>query len=52
MMNDIGLSFAMLSLVEKAHKLVEWEFLIVEITIREGLEQKSKVFYDLEVGFY
>ena len=51
-MNNIGVSFAMLSLVETVHKLVDWEFLPVESTKRGSILWKAKLCHELEVGFY
>lgn len=36
-MNNIGLSFAMLSSVETAHELIHWEFLPTEAAIRGSI---------------
>ena len=51
-MNNIGVSFAMLSSVEIVCKLVDWEFLPVEFTKRGSILWKAKLCRELEVGFY
>ena len=50
--NNIGLSFAILSSVEIVHELIDWKFLREESTIRGRILWKSKLFCDLAVGFY
>ena len=51
-MNNIGVSFAMISSVEITCKLVDQEFLFVESMIRGSKLQKSKLFCELAVRFY
>ena len=46
-MNNIGVSFAMLSSVEIVYELVDWEFLPVESAKRGGTLWKSKLFREL-----
>ena len=51
-MNNIGVSFEILSSVEIVHELVDWEFLPVEATIRGSNLWKDKLFHELGAGFY
>ena len=51
-MNNIGLSFAMISSVEIIYELVDWEFLPVVSTITGSKLWKTKLFCELPVGFY
>ena len=51
-MNNISMSFALISFVEIVHELVDWEFLSVESTIRGSKLWTAKLFLELVVGFY
>ena len=50
--NVKGLSFFMLSSVELVCELIDWKFLPVETTIQGSKLWKSKLFRELEIGFY
>ena len=52
LMNNIGVSFAMISSVEIVCELVDWEFLSVESIIRGSKLWKAKLFLELAVGFH
>jgi len=51
-LNNIGVSFAMISSVDIVHELIDWKFLPVESTKRGSTLWKSKLFRELDVGFY
>ena len=51
-MNNVGLSFAMISSVEIIYELIDWQFLPVESTIAGSKLWKTKLFCELPVGFY
>ena len=51
-LNNIGVSFAMISSIEIVHELIDWRHLPVESTIRGSILWKSKLFRELDVGFY
>ena len=52
LMNNIALSFAMLSSVEIVRELIDLEFLSVDTMISRSTVWKSKLFCELVVGFY
>ena len=51
-MNNVGVSFAILSLVEIVHELVDLEFLPAESAKRGSIVWKSNLFRELVAGFY
>ena len=51
LMNNIGLSFAMLSSAKIARKLINWEFLPADATISGSSIQKAKLFCEPVIGF-
>ena len=51
-LNNIGVLFAMISSVEIVCELIDWEFLPVESTKRGSILWKSKLFRELDAGFY
>ena len=52
LMNDFGISFAMLSSVKKINDLIDWEYLPVDSTIQGSTIWKTKLFCDLGMGYY
>ena len=51
-MNNIGLSFAMLSSIKKIYDLIDWEYLPIDSTIQRSKIWKIKLFHELSVGYY
>ena len=51
-LSNIGVSFAMISLVEIVRELIDWEFLPAESAKRGSVSWKSKLFRELDAGFY
>ena len=52
LMNNISVSFTILSSVEIVHEVVDWEFSPIESRIRGNNLWKSKLFHELVVSFF